>query len=166
MTAHTEPYLPKLKDQIAYLNSRTAFIWICGVLFTRLATGTWLGDRPVFVLMVLLTLVYLYMHIGYYVTMLIRFPLVLLLLYLGHTHLVQPGDFLMAMPISLSWKHLLLMWGAMNFSFVFRGETYPFKWGTVHWMAAAGNSNPADGSKGDKVFRKVVPLRRHHATPH
>ncbi len=118
-------YLPVLWDQIQFLNETTFFIWICGIAFTKVSAGVWLGDRPVVVLLTILSLVYLYMHFGRYHAMLVRFPFLLLILYLGHTHLIQPGNFFLAGPFLLSWKHLVLVWIAMNFSFLlFAKEHY------------------------------------------
>ena len=166
MAYNTDNYLPKLKDQLVDLNGRTALIWVCGVMFTRLAAGVWFGDRPVFVIAVLLAVVYLYMHLGYYLTMLIRFPIVLLFLYLGHTHLIQPGDFLITNTILLSWKHLLLMWAAMNFSFIFHAEDYPFKCGTLDSLVSGTTQNLPAGAKSETVSGKVIALPKRRAAQH
>ena len=156
----TETYLSKFKAQFAHLNETTIAIWFCGTLFTRLATGQWLGERPVFVLLTILTLVYLYMHLGYYHTMMIRFPIVLLLLYLGQTHLIQPGDFLLGQAFILSWKHLILVWAAFNVSFVFRADRYPFRLGTLHWPTDLLESGKADSIHNALSNVITLPLRK------
>lgn len=106
---------------------------------------------------------YLYMHVGYYLTMLVRFPLILLLLYLAHSHLVHPGDFLLTGPMGLSWKHLLTLWAATNFSFVFRAKDYPFKWGTLHWMPGSDGAAPSPDPQTNKMNGKVISLQRRRA---
>lgn len=151
-------YLPKFKRHLAYLNSRTALIWVYGVLFTRLATGTWLGNQPILVAITILSSVYVYMHLGHYSAMLTRFPAVWVVLYLGHTILIQTGDILLSEPIVLSWKHLLLVWATMNLSFLLRGDDYPFARRLAQWPAAQLQSAGLDLSA-----RKVAPLRKRYA---
>lgn len=115
-------YLHEFFEQVEYLNEATIFIWLCGTLFTRVAAGVWLGSRPAVVLLTILTMVYLYMHRGRYHTMLIRFPIVILLLFLGQTYIIHSGKFFSAQPLEFSWKQFALAWGVMNFSYLFHGE--------------------------------------------
>lgn len=140
--SRTSFYLRKVREQIEYFNYNSFGIWICGVIFTRLAADTWFGPRPLFVMLIILSVVYLYMHFGYYQTILMRLPIVLLAVYLTQTHLLQPGDFLLQQPVAISWPLLFVAWGAMNFSFVVRGEDYPFKFGGLHgveWHKASSS---------------------------
>lgn len=153
-----ENYSDKFRQQVKYLNEYIIMIWCFGTLFTRFTTGIWFGDRPVFVLTTLLTLVYLYMHVGYYLTMFIRFPFVLLFLYLGHVHFIQPGDFFLTHASMLTWKHLLILWVSMNCSFLFHADEYPFKFGTLHWMPNTGKDVIFTNNKLSLAQGKIVPL--------
>ncbi len=119
-------YWPKLKQQVHFLTERTLLIWFCGILFTKLATDVWLGPRPVVVGVTLLLLVYSYMHLGYYLTAAIRAPIAIMVFYLVHVHLINSGDFLLKQSVELSWSHFFTLWLALNFSFLFRTELYPF----------------------------------------
>lgn len=146
-------YWPKFKDQAGYLIAQTSFVWVCGILFTRLSTDIWVGPRPIFVGVTILCLVYLYMHIGYYMTLAMRIPIMLVLIYLIHVHLLNPGDFFLNLRIDLSWKHLLSLWTIMNFSFLFHSELYPFCDGSLH-ISLAPSSKKADQMCADSA--KVV----------
>lgn len=159
MSMHTRKnYLSNVLQQVEYLTEHTIFIWICGTLFMRLASGMWFGDRPVIVLLTLLGLVYAYMHIGQYQAMLIRFPFVLILLYLGHTHLIRPGDFLLAQPIILSWEHLLLALVALNSSFLLPAENQLFAVGKLHCLAGGLKKASSTPKTTASAAANIVPL--------
>ena len=150
-------YWPKFKDQVGYLIAQTIFVWLCGILFTRLATDTWVGPRPVIVGITVLSLVFLYMHLGYYLTLAMRLPLILASLYLVQVHLINPGDFLLSSEIELSWSHFLALWFAMTFSFLFRAEWFPFRGGSLHLQRT--NSTTSQTSGKSPLSGKVVNLR-------
>jgi len=151
--------LPAIWDQIQFLNETTIFIWICGIAFTKFSAGVWLGERPVVVLLTILTLVYLYMHLGRYHASLVRFPFVLLILYLGHTHLIQPGNLLLAGPFLLSWKHLLLAWIGMNSSFLFCSSDARVTDRSMVRPSAKQSACNIDDAKSNKV----IPIQKSRA---
>lgn len=123
-SAASRRYLHAFLEQVEYLNEATIFIWLCGTLFTRLAAGVWVGDRPPAVLLTILTIVYLYMHRNRYHAMLIRFPIVLVFFFVLETHFQAEGLFSRTHFV-ISWKQLALAWMAMNFSLLFQGEESP-----------------------------------------
>lgn len=154
--AASQCHLHDFFDEVEYLNEATLFILLCGTLFTRLAAGVWIGDRPAVVLLTILTMVYLYMHRGRYHTMLIRFPIVLVLLFLGQTYLIHSGSFFSPQPFALSWKHLALTWSTLNFSFLFHGiDLVPafLRIRTRCFSRAAFNEE-------QRQYGKIIPLRK------
>ena len=160
MSNNNSGYLPKLNEQIAYLNQTVFCIYFCGILFSRFSTGIWLGDHPSKVLLFFFTMVYLYMHLGYLHTLLLRLPFIVLLLYLGQTHLIHPGDFLLSQPFVLSWKHLLLTWTALNLSFLLHAEEYPFVYGTLHRWQGLAQLNSTITAKSKPGLGKIISLPR------
>jgi len=127
----TDRYLRRYVDQLEFFWFSSIFIWLAGTIYTRYATGIWLGDHPSRVAITLLGLVFSYMHFGFRLTALMRIFFIISFCYLVHVHLIAPGDFLLSKPFHLGFAHFLLVCVAISFSMFLRSEDYPFKHGVL-----------------------------------
>jgi len=112
----------QLEEDVACLMGVCVGVWICGVVFTKLATGVWFGDRPEVVVGVLLLAVFLGMHWCRKLTFLIRILVVLSLMYVVQVLLISPGDFFLKDKLEFLWSHVFVLYIAMNVSFLVSSE--------------------------------------------